>query len=180
MDPRQMGNGCSLQHHNYDPDYDDCQDNDFDMDFGGDFGFWTIDSAFSLSLLTLSLSFSFYLSSRWYANPLRSIDVVRQPIFLLFIVSPLFTEKCSCSFRPPPPRPRQSQSSNLVDWKIPFNWCLHLFIWMKIQSERDGRVLVFGRRDTQPPEKTVIWFIIMILISFMIFFEDKKKQRLKD
>jgi hypothetical protein len=38
MDPRQMGNGCSQQHH-YDPDYDDCQDNDFDMDFGGDFGF---------------------------------------------------------------------------------------------------------------------------------------------
>ncbi len=38
MDPRQMGSGCSQQHH-YDPDYDDCQDNDFDMDFGGDFGF---------------------------------------------------------------------------------------------------------------------------------------------
>ncbi|XP_046631708.1 uncharacterized protein LOC124311312 isoform X2 [Daphnia pulicaria] len=38
MDARQMGNGCSQQHHYY-PDYDDCQDNDFDMDFGGDFGF---------------------------------------------------------------------------------------------------------------------------------------------
>ncbi|XP_059353363.1 uncharacterized protein LOC130701054 isoform X3 [Daphnia carinata] len=38
MDTRQMGSGCSQQHH-YDPDYDDCQDNDFDMDFGGDFGF---------------------------------------------------------------------------------------------------------------------------------------------
>ena len=90
MDPRQMGNGCSQQHH-YDPDYDDCQDNDFDMDFGGDFGFWTYNLSLSFSLyLYLYLSIPYKVvyaciglaqTSTSGTKHLGSIDVVRQPIF---------------------------------------------------------------------------------------------------